>query len=96
MNLLKTHPSTRESIETLLTNKLNPTFLEIIDDSAKHAGHAGAREHPGAGHYKVTIVSAAFAGKSLVARHRMVYDALGDLMREAIHALALTTKTPEE
>lgn len=73
---------------------LEPVRLDIRDDSAKHAGHAGARA--GGGHFAMTIVSARFAGKPLMARHRMVYDALGPLMTSAIHALSIDAKTPEE
>ena len=64
---------------------LAPVKVELIDDSALHAGHAGARS--GGGHYRLSIVSAAFAGKNTVSRHRMIYDALGDMMRKEIHAL---------
>lgn len=73
---------------------LNPLGLELIDDSAKHAGHAGARS--GGGHYRLLIVSAEFAGKSTLIRHRMIYDALGELMRSRIHALSIRSLTPEE
>lgn len=74
---------------------LAPTRLELVDESAKHAGHAGAK--PGGNtHWRLTIVSAAFAGKATVARHRMVYEALGDLMHDPIHALAITAKAPGE
>ena len=72
---------------------LAPTRLELRDDSAAHAGHAGA----GSGsHYELTIVSERFAGVSRVARHRMVYAALGPLMQAGIHALALATYAPSE
>ncbi|CAB3750628.1 BolA family protein [Paraburkholderia humisilvae] len=67
--------------------------ISVRDDSAQHAGHAGAAA---GGHYSVTIVAAAFAGKPRVARHRMVYDALADAMQRGIHALAITAYTPEE
>lgn len=67
--------------------------LDVRDDSAQHAGHAGASA---GGHYSVTIVAAAFAGKARVARHRLVYDALADAMQHGIHALAITAFTPEE
>lgn len=70
---------------------LAPEVVEIIDDSHLHAGHAGARE---GGHYRLHIVAAAFAGKPTLARHRMVYDAAGDLMRNGIHALNITARTP--
>jgi BolA protein len=74
---------------------LAPVRLELVDESAKHAGHAGAR--PGGNtHWRLTIVSAAFAGKSTVARHRMVYEALGELMQDPIHALAISAKAPGE
>lgn len=73
---------------------LEPVRLDIRDDSARHAGHAGARA--GGGHFAMTIVSAQFAGKPLMARHRMVYDALGPLMTSAIHALSIDAKTPDE
>ena len=74
---------------------LAPARLELIDESAKHAGHAGAR--PGGNtHWRLTIVSAAFAGKPTVARHRMIYAALGELMQDPIHALAITARAPGE
>lgn len=73
---------------------LAPISIELIDDSHLHAGHAGARS--GGGHYRVSIVSAAFSGKNTVARHRLIYDALGDMMRREIHALAIEARTPEE
>ena len=73
---------------------LEPTRFELIDDSALHAGHAGARS--GGGHYRLTIASAAFSGKNTVARHRLIYDALGEMMRREIHALAIQAKLPEE
>ncbi len=74
---------------------LAPERLELVDESAKHVGHAGAR--PGGNtHWRLTIVSAAFAGKSTVARHRLVYAALGDLMQNPIHALAIVARAPGE
>ncbi|MEM5317823.1 BolA family protein [Paraburkholderia sp. JHI869] len=80
-------------IETRLTAALAPVSIEVRDDSAQHAGHAGAAA---GGHYHVTIVALAFAGKARVARHRMVYDALAEAMQRGIHALAITALTPEE
>mgnify|MGYP003411382090 CR=1 FL=1 len=74
--------------------QLAPTRIELIDDSALHAGHEGAKS--GGGHYRLLVVSAAFAGKSTVARHRLVYDALGELMRRQIHALSIKSLAPEE
>lgn len=73
---------------------LEPLSLEIRDDSARHAGHAGSRA--GGGHFAMTIVSTRFAGKRIMERHRMVYDALGTLMKREIHALSINAKTPEE
>jgi BolA protein len=74
---------------------LQPTRLELEDQSAQHAGHAGAS--PGGNtHWHLRIVSPAFAGKPTVARHRMVYQALGELMQHPIHALAITARAPGE
>jgi len=67
---------------------LDPVLCQISDDSAKHAGHAGAAT--GAGHYSVTISTQKFNGLKLIERHRLVYDAVGDLMQTEIHALAIT------
>ena len=83
-----------DMIEHHLKNALEPERLEVIDDSARHAGHEGAKS--GGGHYVVTIVSSKFTGHNLVQRHRMVYEALGDAMRKDIHALSIRAKTPEE
>ncbi|HVE08850.1 MAG TPA: BolA family protein [Paraburkholderia sp.] len=81
-------------IEARLAAALAPVqSIAVRDDSAQHAGHAGATA---GGHYSVTIVAAAFAGKQRVARHRLVYDALADAMQRGIHALAITAYTPEE
>ena len=74
--------------------ELQPQRLEIADDSALHAGHAGAAS--GGGHYRMTIVSASFSGLSTLKRHRLVYDALGALMKHEIHAMSITALTPEE
>ena len=74
---------------------LAPERLELIDDSAAHAGHAGAA--PGGNtHWRLTVVSAQFAGKPTVARHRLVYQALGDLMQNPIHALQISARAPGE
>lgn len=73
---------------------LAPEQLEIHDESHKHVGHAGARD--GRGHFSCTIVSAAFAGKLPLERHRMVYEALDDLMLTDIHALSIRALTPEQ
>ena len=73
---------------------LEPVRIEIIDDSAKHAGHAGAKD--GGGHFRLAIVSPRFAGCRTMERHRLVYDALGPLMKREIHALSISAKTPDE
>ena len=74
---------------------LEPQVLELIDESALHAGHAGAS--PGGNtHWRLVIVSPAFAGRNTVARLRMVYDALGSLMNDPIHALAIRARAPGE
>ncbi len=83
--------------EALLRERLAPlapTRIELIDDSALHAGHEGAKS--GGGHYRLLVVSTAFAGKSTVTRHRLVYDALGELMRQKIHALSIKSLAPDE
>ena len=74
---------------------LGPVSLELRDESAQHAGHAGSRPSGGS-HWQLTIVSEAFRGKSPVARHRMVYEALGDLMKRDIHALRIEAFSPEQ
>ncbi len=73
---------------------LEPETVELADESALHAGHAGARS--GGGHFQLTIVSKQFVGQSSVARHRLVYQALGDLMGSRIHALSITALAPGE
>jgi BolA family transcriptional regulator, general stress-responsive regulator len=73
---------------------LDPVSIEIHDDSAKHAGHAGAKS--GGGHFRLSIVSPRFAGCRTMERHRLVYDALGPLMKREIHALSINAKTPDE
>lgn len=77
-----------------LTQHLTPVELEIIDESAKHAGHAGAAG--GGGHYIVRITADAFRDRNLIQRHRLVYDAVGDMMQRDIHALSIDARTPEE
>ena len=84
-----------DAIERKIRSALQPASLTITDDSAKHAGHAGAREG-GESHFTVEIVSSAFEGKSRVARQRMVYDLLKEEIAQGLHALALVTKTPAE
>ena len=80
-------------MRTALERALAPSTLEIVDDSARHAGHASAR---GGGHFKVTLVAAAFRGRSRLERHRMVYAAVAPLMGEAVHALNIVARSPEE
>jgi BolA protein len=72
---------------------LAPSTINIEDESAQHAGHAGAKD---GGHYRLVIVSDRFQGLNAVARHRLIYQSLGDLMQKGIHALAISAFTPEE
>lgn len=72
---------------------LDPLSIAIADESHRHAGHAGAKD---GGHYQLDIVAAVFAGKNTVARHRLIYDAAGDLMRGRIHALSILALAPDE
>lgn len=81
-------------IETAIQSSLNPAELEVIDESHLHAGHAGAKS--GLGHFRVNIVAAAFAGLRPLQRHRLVFDAVGDLMQTDIHALSINALTPDE
>jgi BolA protein len=83
-----------DAIRDKLIRAFRPTALAVVDESHLHAGHAGAREG-GESHFRVEIVSDAFAGLSRVARHRRVHDALADELR-GIHALAVTARTPDE
>lgn len=82
-----------EAIRAALS-RLQPSTLEITDDSHKHVGHEGARD--GRGHFSVLIVSPKFVGMNPLARHRAVYEALGDLMQTDIHALSMRAYAPEE
>ena len=85
-------PATAQ-LRAALEQALQPSLLEIIDDSARHAGHAGARE---GGHFRLTIVATAFRGRSALERHRLVYDAVAPLLKGVVHALNITARTPEE
>ena len=76
-------------LEAQLTAKLQPSFLEVVDESAAHAGHAGANAQGFGSHFRVRIASPAFAGKSRVASHRLVYDALQNFIDQGLHALAI-------
>ncbi len=80
------------AIRERLVAAFDPLEIEVIDDSARHAGHAGARD--GRGHFKVHIVAAAFAGMPPLTRHRAVYAALGTLMQTDIHALQIEAHAP--
>jgi BolA protein len=86
---MKTDQAIRQALAAL-----DPEKLELTDDSALHAGHAGARA--GGGHFQLVIVSRRFAGLGRVQRHRLVYETLGSLMAGTIHALAVTARTPDE
>lgn len=83
----------RARIEAALRS-LEPVQLELVDESHKHVGHAGARD--GRGHFHLRIASARFSGLKPLARHRLVYAALGDLMHTDIHALGIEAHAPEE
>ena len=85
---------TSDAIKQKLNAALEPELIEIIDNSAAHAGHAGAQS--GGGHFNVTIVADIFSGKSLVQRHQLIYQALGDMMKQEIHALGINALTPSE
>lgn len=82
-----------DHIRTLLTEKLNPTYLEVINETAAHHGHRGHAEAGGGGetHFRVVIASGALAGKSRVMQHRAVHEALGDVVKQ-IHALSIEIK----
>jgi len=79
----------RQALEAALA----PHALEIVDDSARHAGHAGAA---GGGHYQVSLVAEAFRGRSVLERHRLVYAAVAPLLKDRVHALNIRARTPEE
>ena len=87
-------PEVSHRIEQRIRARLTPEHFELRDDSAKHAGHAGATS--GGGHYKLVVVAQAFDGLGPLERHRLVYDALSGMVGAEIHALALKTLTPDE
>ena len=91
-----TQTSVRSAIEARLRESLSPVRLQVADDSAAHAGHAGVSGRAGETHFRVEVVSAAFAGLSAVARHRLVYAALEAQFRDGLHALNIVARTPEE
>ncbi|GAA4011232.1 BolA family protein [Actimicrobium antarcticum] len=87
--------SDRETrIKARLLETFSPTVCQLVDESAAHAGHAGAAS--GGSHYRLHLVSSRFENESRVNRHRLVYDCLRDMMQHEIHALALSVETPSE
>ena len=84
-----------EQIKNRLTEALAPESINVIDNTQAHAGHAGIQQS-GGGHFHVAIVSEAFNGKSLVQRHQLVYKALGEMMKQQIHALGIDASAPQE
>ena len=93
--LEKTSPD--DDLESVLRERLanlTPLRLELVDESAKHAGHEGAKS--GGKHYRLLIISTEFSGKSTLLRHRLIYDTLGELMRSKIHALSIQSLAPDE
>lgn len=87
-------PQTRTARIQAALNTLSPSFMRLNDDSHAHRGHAGAAT--GLGHFSVEIHSEAFAGLGAIARHRLIYQALGELMQTDIHALSIQARTPAE
>ncbi len=83
----------REQLRSALERELAPLAIDIVDDSARHAGHAGARE---GGHFTVALVSKAFSGRPQLERHRLVYAAVASLMGRGVHALSIVAHSPEE
>ena len=83
----------REQLRSVLERELAPLSLQIIDDSALHAGHAGARE---GGHFTIDVVSGVFRGRPQLERHRLVYAAVAPLMGHGVHALSIRAHSPEE
>ena len=89
MSANTTLPVRTSAIEQQLIAKLQPTQLQVIDESADHAGHAGANAEGFGTHFRVRIASPAFAGKTRVAKHRLVYDAMQNFIDQGLHALAI-------
>lgn len=85
---------TAAHIEARLRERLNPTRLEVLDDSYQHAGHVGANDTGFGTHFRVRVASHLFTGLSRVARHRLVYDSLQDFIAQGLHALAIETENP--
>jgi len=84
-----------KKIQDILQNKFSPSHIEIVDDSERHRGHTGQKESGGS-HYTVILVSDCFEGKTLVERHRIVYETVGMSRNESIHALVIKVYTPKE
>ena len=89
-------PPHADALRAALQHKLQPTVLDVLDESADHAGHMGANAEGFGTHFRVRIASPLFAGKTRVAKHRLVYDSLGSLAEQGVHALAITARCPEE
>jgi len=94
MNAEKTGPVAAEMLRRL-NSALSPTWIELTDDSEQHRGHGGYNPE-GESHFSLRIESAAFTGKNRVARQRMIYAALGDLMQARVHALSIRASAPED
>lgn len=91
---MTTNAPTAQQLQQRLQEVLQPTHLEVIDESAQHRGHIGANDTGFGTHFRVRVTSPFFTGKSPVARHRLVYDALQDFMDQGLHALAIEAQTP--
>ena len=90
-----THPAPTDALlDQRLRERLQPTSLEVLDESSQHNGHAGANGTGFGTHFRVKIASPLFAGKTPVARHRLVYDALQDFIDQGLHALAIEARLP--
>jgi BolA family transcriptional regulator, general stress-responsive regulator len=83
----------QEQLRAVLERELSPLSLQIVDDSARHAGHAGARE---GGHFTIDVVSGVFSGRPQLERHRLVYAAVAPFMGRGVHALSIRAHSPEE
>ena len=82
-------------LQQRLQDVLQPSHLEVIDESAQHSGHAGSNGSGSGTHFRVRVTSPLFTGKTPVARHRLVYDALQDFMDQGLHALAIEAQAPD-
>ena len=91
---MMTNAPTAKQLQMRLQEVLQPTELEVIDESGQHSGHAGTNGTGSGTHFRVRICAGVFIGKSPVARHRLVYDALQDFMDQGLHALAIEAQTP--